>query len=206
LSDERVGDPGPIPRAAIVAVGALAAVVVVLVGLSLRKPKLPEFAPTAVGAAAPLGPGPHLLTVDASNAERWLRVDLARGTVVDDPYAPWDLAFRRFEVRLNGGPGFAGQAGALELGTMPLDSVHALPLDGYRGMEVSGRDTTVAVLEHWYAYSYTTHVLQPLDRTYALRTADGRRLALRFESYYCPGAQPGCVTLRYRFFDDGPSS
>ena len=65
----------------------------------------------------------------------------------------------------------------------------------------AGRDTTLAVLEDWYSYSYTTHVLRPRDRTFALRTRDGRHAALRFLSYYCPGAQPGCVTLRFRFLD-----
>jgi hypothetical protein len=129
-------------------------------------------------------------------------VDLSRGGVVDDPAAQtWDIAFRRFGVRLNGGPGFAGAAGALDLGAVPLDSVTAVPREGYVGMAATGRDTTHAMLDDWYTYSYTTHVLRPRDRTFALRTARGRHAALRFLSYYCPGAQPGCVTLRYVLFD-----
>ena len=68
-------------------------------------------------------------------------------------------------------------------------------------MRAQGRDTTLAVVEDWYSYSFTTHVLRPRDRTFAIRTAAGRHAALRFLSYYCPGAQPGCVTVRYRFVD-----
>lgn len=191
----------PIPRGALVAVGALALVVVVLVGLSLRRPELPEFAPTAAGAPPPEGPGPHAVTVDATSPDVWKYVDLARGSVADDPASGWDLAFRRFEVRINGGAGSTGRGGAIDLGAVPLDSVSSLPADGYRGMEAAGRDTTNAVLDHWYAYSYTTHVLTPKDRTLAVMTRDGRRAAVRFVSYYCPGAQPGCVTVRYRFMD-----
>ena len=173
----------------------------VLVALSLRQPELPEFAPSAIGGEPPAGPGPHLLTIDASDPERWHYIDLARGTLVPNPAAGWDLAFRRFEVRVNGGAGFAGGAGVRALGAIPLDSVASVPADGYEAMRAEGRDTTLAVLEDWYSYSYTTHVLRPRDRTYALRTASGRPAALRFESYYCPNAQPGCVTLRYRLLD-----
>jgi hypothetical protein len=91
--------------------------------------------------------------------------------------------------------------GVLDLGTLPLDSVRAPPSEGYVGMEASGRDTTHALLDGWYSYSFTTHVLSPHPRTFAVRTASGRHAALAFVSYYCPGAQPGCVTVRYRFLD-----
>jgi hypothetical protein len=89
--------------------------------------------------------------------------------------------------------------GGSGVSAVALDSVTSVPTEGYRGMEAVGRDTTLAVLNDWY--SYTTHVLRPRDQTFALRTAAGRRAAVRFLSYYCPGAQPGCVTLRYRFID-----
>ncbi len=182
--------------------GVLVALVLTLVGLSLRRPELPEFAPTPVEASpAPLGPGEHLLTIDATDENDWRYVDLARGTVVNDASAGWDIAFRRFEVRVNGGAGYAGQGGAVDLGPIALDSVVTLPSTGYQGMEAHGRDTTNAVFDHWYAYSYTTHVLTPKDRTLAVRTHDGRGAALRFVSYYCTGAEPGCVTVRYRFID-----
>ena len=194
--------PPPIPRAAKVAIGGLTALVVVLVGLTLRAREVPVFGPTAIGGAAPVGAGPHQVTVDASNPERWTHLSLARGSVVAAPGPlDWDLAFRRFEVRVNGGAGERGQGGALDLGAVALDSVTAAPETGYVGMEAAGRDTTETLLNDWYGYSYTSHLLEPRDRTYALRTADGRRVALRFLSYYCPGAQPGCVTLRYRFLD-----
>jgi hypothetical protein len=193
--------PARVDRKGVVIVAALVAVVLALVGLSLRSPELPEYPPTPVGGDPPLGAGPHLLTVDASDPESWRYVDLARGTVVEDPAVGWDLAFRRFEVRVNGGAGAAGRAGVIDLGAVAFDSVTMVPADGYAGMEAQGRDTTLAVAADWYSYSYTTHVLRPRDRTFAIRTAVGRRAALRFSSYYCPGARPGCVTIRYRFID-----
>ena len=182
-------------------------VTIVLVGLSIRRPELPVFAPSPILAAGEsadsLEPGEaRTLTVDSSDPERWRYVDLARGTVVEAPGPTgWDLAFRRFEVRVNGGAGSGAGAGVIDLGEVPLDAVRTVPASGYVGMTASGRDTTQALLEGWYSYSFTTHVLRPEPRTFALRTATGRHAALEFVSYYCPGAQPGCVTLRYRFLE-----
>jgi hypothetical protein len=188
-------------------IAGLGLAAVVLVVLSIRRPELPEFAPSPVfsgeGPADTLDPAaPRLLTIDATDPERWRYVDLTRGTVVETP-APdaWDLAFRRFEVRVNGGAGSAAHGGIVPLEEVTLDSVRSVPAAGYEGMSANGRDTTHAVLDGWYSYSFTTHVLRPEPRTYAVRTAGGRHAALEFVSYYCPGAQPGCVTLRYRFVE-----
>ena len=87
----------------------------------------------------------------------------------------------------------------LDLGAVPLDSVLRLPREGYVGMTAAGRDTSQTLLEDWYSYSFTSHVLQARDRTLGVRTATGQHAALRFLSYYCPGAQPGCVTMSYMF-------
>ena len=191
-----------VSRRALGAVGGLVAVAVVLVGLSLRNPDLPEYPPSPVQEGGDVGSEPRILTVDASDPDRWRYVDLARGTVVEDPAdTAWDLAFRRFEARVNGGEGFAGSGGVLDLGTVPLDSVLRLPSEGYVGMTIAGREVSQALLEDWYSYSFTSHVLRPRDRTLGIRTANGQHAALRFLSYYCPGAQPGCVTVRYVFVE-----
>lgn len=185
----------------------LVLVAVVLVAGSLRRPEVPTFPPTPPEPreVADVPMGPVVYTVDASDPERWVFFDFSRGSVVSDPVGGWDLAFNRFNVIVNGGPGFAGQGGALDLGPVPLDSVGELPVEGY-GVTEAGRDSVNAVLERWYAYSFTSHLLTPLDRTFAIRTADGRYARLRFLSYYCPGARPGCVTFEYVYHGDGGRS
>ena len=196
--------PG-VSRVGLAAVGALVAGAIVLVALSLRQPDVPEYPPTPAEGSGDGGAGPRILTVDASDPDRWRYVNLARGTVVEDPSGTeWDLAFRRFEARMNGGDGFPGVGGVLDLGAVSLDSVLRLPIEGYVGMTAVGRDTSQTLLEDWYSYSFTSHVLQAKDRTLGVRTATGRHAALRFLSYYCPGAQPGCVTLRYLFLPTSP--
>ena len=199
------------PTGAQVAIAAIALTAVVLVVLSLRSPQLPEFPPSPIlGADADRGGGNsggvQLLTVDASDPDTWRHVDLERGTVVEAPGPDgWDLAFRRFEVRVNGGAGGQAGAGVLVLDDVALDSVPSVPVSGYVGMSARGRDTTHALLDEWYSYSFTSHVLRPTPRVFAVRTARGLHAALEFVSYYCPGAQPGCVTVRYRFVEPSES-
>ena len=195
------------PTRAQISIAALVLAAIALVVLSLRRPELPEFPPNPILNAnadreARNAGEAHLLTVDASDPEIWRYVDLERGTVVEAPGPDgWDLAFRRFEVRVNGGAGREAGAGVLALGDVTFDSVRSVPASGYVGMSARGRDTTHALLDDWYSYSFTSHVLRPTPRVFAVRTAQGRHAALEFVSYYCPGARPGCVSVRYRFVD-----
>jgi hypothetical protein len=186
-------------------VGIITVVTVLLVGASLRQPPIVTYLPTPpdpreVGDG-PVGPTVH--TVDARSGQDWTFFDFSRGSTVEDP-APdeWDLAFRRFHVMVNGGPGFAGEGGVLDLGEGTLDTLASVPREGYAAA-VSGRDSTSAALARWYAYSWSSHVLTPRPRVYAVRTADGRYAALEILGYYCPGADPGCPTFRYRYQGSG---
>lgn len=178
---------------------------VTMIVFSLRTPAVEEFAPTPPDPA-PAGDtlvGPRTYTVDASDPDAWRYFDFSRGSVVSSPGpTDWDLAFRRFHVVANGGAGFAGRGGLLNLGEVPFDSVQTVPASGYVPTEV-GTDTTSAATEDWYRYSFTSHLLRPRPRTYAVRTADGRYAKLRIVGYYCEGAQPGCLTFRYVYQGDG---
>jgi hypothetical protein len=189
----------PVPRT-LLAAGALFVLAVAwLVGMTLRRPTLPVYPPTPL-APRPAGAqlvGPVLVTIDATDPRRWRFFSFAGGTVLERP-APrdWDLAVRRFQVMLNGGAGFAGDAAARDLGDVAFDDVRLLPVDGYQAGAARG-DSVHPVLRRWYRYSYMSHLLRPKANVYAVRTADGRYAKLQFIGYYCPGAMPGCVTFRY---------
>lgn len=185
----------------ILVVGAAA----LLIAVSLRRPAITTYVPTG-SAPRPVGDtlvGAVTYTVDASAPDRWRFFDFSRGSVVDDPGPrEWDLAFRRFHVVANGGEGFPGRGGIVDLGPVPFDSVEAVPAEGYLGSRAAG-DTTHPATEDWYRYSFTSHVLRPKGRTYAVRTADGRYAKVEILGYYCPGARPGCLTFRYAYQGDG---
>lgn len=190
-------------------VGGIACLAVGLVALTLVRPEPPTFAPSHIGPPereeAPRGPVTY--TVDASDPDRWVYFSFSSGSVVHDPGRfEWDLAFRRFRVIANGGEGFPGMAGILDLGEVTFDAVGAAPPDGYDQTLVQQGDSVHPVAERWYDYSFFSHLLSPRPRVYALRTADGRYAKLEFLGYYCPGARPGCVTFRYEYQPEGGTS
>lgn len=160
------------------------------------RPEVPAFEPSPVT--------PHLppdtlivdtLTVDARDTHAWQFVDFARRSVVVPPdTAGWTLALRRFDLVPSGA--------AVDLGIIAFDSVRSVPAAGLVLSEFS-RDTTNGALHRWYAYSFVTHIMSPNGHVYGIRTRDGRFAKLEVLSYYCPGAEAGCVTFRYAYQPSG---
>ena len=188
-------------RTAIVIIGLLMIVAVIFVLSSLRQPAPLTFYPVSAVDPQEVGDrlvGPSLLTVDGRGNELVL-LDFSSGSVVESPDPlGWDLAFRRFTILANGGPDFSGQGGILDLGVTSLDSLRTVPTNGY-APNTPGREVSNAATAAWYEYSWTSHVLSPKPNIFAVRTADGRYAVFQILSYYCPAAQAGCTTIRYRY-------
>jgi hypothetical protein len=181
----------------------LALAAVVLVSLTLRQPSVVTYPPTPpapkdVGAALV---GPVLYTVDATSAETWRHFSFGLGSVVDSA-TQWDLAFRRYQIIVNGGPGYGGQGGVLDLGARSFDEVRAVPATGYVPNETRGDPRNPAIAS-WYEYGFFSHVLKPKPHVWAVRTAAGRYAKLEILGYYCTGGQPGCLTFRYVYQGNG---
>ena len=189
----------------VLAIGAMVAVAVTLVTLSVRRPAVPTYAPTP-SSPRDVGPalvGPVVYTVDATSPDQWRYFSFRLGSVLEPAGAQeWDLGFRRYQVIVNGGPRFAGHAGAVDLGRITFAEVNSAPETGYQatGGDAEPRHPALA---GWYSYSYFSHVLTPTPRVWAIRSADGRYAKLEFVSYYCPNLEPGCVTFRYVYQGDG---
>ena len=189
---------------------AFVAFLLVIVTSSLVRPEVETFVPTPpapedVGDAVV---GPVTYTVDARSHDGWVHFDFSRGSVVDidaRSSLDWDIAFQRHRMLTNGGAtNPMGQGGVLDLGPASIDSATIeLADDGFVADQRSGDVGRNALLEDWYDYSWTSHILSPTDRTYALRTADGNYAVFRIIGYYCPGGRPGCLTFRYRYRGDG---
>lgn len=172
---------------------------VALVTMSFNRPGVEAYVPTPPNPseAGQTLVGPVEYTVDATSTDAWQFFDFSRGSVVEDPGArDWDLAFRRFHIIANGGPGFSGDGGIIRLEDADFDAVSELPDAPYVETRVR-RDSVNAAIERWYAYGWTSHLLTPHPAVYAVRTADGRYAKVQLLAYYCPGAQPGCLTFRY---------
>ncbi len=189
------------PPAAIVIIGFLLIAAVIFVASSLRRPVPLTFYPVSAVNPQEVGDqlvGPSVVTVDA-RVDGFAYFDFSRGSVVPSPSSlGWDLAFQRFTILANGGRDFAGQGGILALGVTSLDSLTAVPPGGYAA-NTAGREVSNPATAQWYDYSWTSHVLSPKPKVFAVRTADGRYAVFEILSYYCPTAQAGCTTIRYRY-------
>lgn len=192
-------------RGPLVAVVVVVVVAVALVALTLRQPEVPTYAPTppTPADAGRALVGPRLYTVDATNGERWRYFSFRVGAVIDEAAGTdWDLAFRRYQIIANGGPGFFGRAGIVDLGAVRFDDVHTVPATGYRENEGTP-DPRNPAIAGWYSYGFFSHVLSPKPHVWAVRTADGRFAKMEILAYYCPGSTPGCLTFRYVYQGDG---
>ncbi|MFQ5888849.1 MAG: HmuY family protein [Gemmatimonadota bacterium] len=173
-----------------------------LVATSLWRREPPAFPithRTPQEAGDSLGRG--LVTLDARDRRAWVRFDFSRSAVVEsgEP-AGWDVAARRHRLIVNGGQGFAGHGGVIEVTGTPYEAVGEAPDEGYTGSRVTaGGDSVNSVFDGWYRYGFFSHLLEPKPATYIVRTADGRYAKLRILSYYCPGAEPGCLTFEYSY-------
>jgi len=183
--------------------GFVALMALVVVG-SVTRPTPPGF------AATPLTPrarpeslaGPDTVTLDARADDRWTRFDLARRTVAAGG-EPWDLGVKRHHLVVKGGTGLGGAGGVLRL-DRPFADIMEAPPDGYAPSRVTpGGDTVNATFDGWYRYGYLSHLLTPRPATFVLRTHDGRFAKFSILNYYCPGADPGCLTLVYTYQGDG---
>lgn len=194
-------------RSRVIPAALVAAIVLVAVSLvvgTLGRPEPSTWPPTPP-APREVGNGvvgPVVVTVDASDGSHWRYWDFSRASVVDSPGPlEWDLAFRRNEIAVNGGPGLRGAGGAWAF-PAPFDSVRMAPVQGYRAA-AGTRDSANPAFEDWYDYGLTTHLLTPRPVTYAIRTADGKYAKMEILGYYCPGARAGCLTFRYVYRGDG---
>jgi hypothetical protein len=197
----------PLPPWLVVAGSVFLLATLTLVVFSIRRDPPPGYPISALEPGPePTGlTGERLVTIDARDPGRWARLDLSRAALVEDgDPGSWDIAARRFRIVVNGGVGFDGNAGALRLPERTFESVSEAPAEGFVTSQVTaGGDTIHSELDDWYRYGFFSHLLEPEDAVYVIRTADGRYARLEIVGYYCPGANPGCLTLRYVYQGDG---
>lgn len=142
--------------------------------------------------------------VDATSEEDWIHVDLASGRqvfVVDEAAdVRWDVAFRRFNVVLNGG--VSGDAGveATWIDDVRLAEVTTSPSEGWRTDAPDGDDEDTEpdlALGGWWDYDPATHVLTPFSRVYVIRTPDGD-FALEMLDYYNAAGSSGYPSFAWK--------
>lgn len=171
----------------------------------------------ASGGIAPLGrasftPGSAstVVQLDAADEEDWVYLDLAGArqsvpTTPENDAGGWDIAWRRTDIKLNGG---ASGAGDRELharlrddwaarSSVPAgadwhtDTAEALAFVTYPPREIGGECAFAADGDYgWYYYSgfcdkgNGNHYISPRDAVYLLRGRSGQVWKLRVLAYY----------------------
>ena len=153
---------------------------------------------------------PIVYTIDARSENVWVYFDFSRGAVVpvlDPKQDAWDLAFKRYVMKTNGGRSNPdGQAAVLKLARRDFVAVSKVPGDVEFQADVHPKNRLhpfSPVLEKWYNYSYLANVLAPKRAVYVVRTQDGKYAKMRMLSYYCTGNVAGCMTFEYVYQGDG---
>lgn len=155
---------------------------------SIKPEEKPGFEITE--AAAHLDGEIWQVTLDVKSRHQWTGFSFSTGKKLTE-LDPADLLGRRHHVRAPGG--------AIRLGDIPLEEA-TLPETVVWQMDEGDADQVLnPAFGKWYTYSFFTHMLDPIGRTYAIRQAQaGRVVFVRIESYYCKPEGSGCLTLRYR--------
>jgi len=150
------------------------------------------------GIAVATEDGGISLVMDATDAERWSALDLDGGRVTVEEDSGWDLAFQRFEIKVNGGISGDGGVEVVAVSAMYQDDIE-VPAGGWLTDEpdADGDEVPEYALLTWYSYDYETHLLNPAEVVYIVRTSEDALFKLAFDSYYDNSGTPARISLRF---------
>jgi hypothetical protein len=141
--------------------------------------------------------GVTLMNVDATNKNSEVFVDLDQGREMkaDEAFSTnqWDLAFKRYEISMNGGAGNpTGSVKALVLDGQDFGALTRAPADGY------AQDGATAVLGGWWDYDLLAHrVLTRPNLMYVVVSSEGTYFKLKMLEYYDSSGTPAAISLEY---------
>ena len=149
------------------------------------------------------GDGTFTSSVDATSYDDWVYVSLASGAQVSpaDPLSSydWDIAFRRYEIIVNGGISGIGEVTAMWLDYETWG--YAVPYEGAIppfGWTTDSDDAFV--MGDWYDYDFLFHTLSPKPGIYLV---DGISdvYALEFLDYYDDAGDSGVPSYLWHVVD-----
>ena len=153
------------------------------------------------------GDGSTTTTVDASDTESWVYLNLATGSevTVESPASDdsWDLAFRREKIMSNGGVSGSGGVEIARVAPGDFEGMLAAPSGGYETDQDDTDDTDVDPdyvflgPTPWYDYDFASHTLSPADYVYAIRSVEGAYYKLEMLDYYNEPGDGGYPQFRW---------
>lgn len=169
------------------------------------------------------GNGIYTVTVNATDKESWVYFNLADRTQVASPAEPtrdstWDLGFRRFFIKSNGGVSGAAQVQVspiLNASFEELDAAPSAPEGGWLqdrsksqmspdappdvvvsdDVDYAFNQSTSLSESGWYNYQPDDHTLSPAAVVYVVQTR-GRYFKIQLLNYYDGAGTPAVVSFR----------
>jgi hypothetical protein len=142
------------------------------------------------------------VTIDATNkgSQVYFDIDLGREMKVDEAFSTnaWDLAFKRYEVSMNGGAG--NPTGVVEVAVLKgvdYDGLGQVPASANFLQDGAG---PVFNTEEggWYTYDLGKHQLVTRDDlVYVVKSSDAKFYKLKMLSYYDGNGTPASISLKY---------
>ncbi len=162
------------------------------------------------------GDGTTTTTVNATSHEDWIYLQFS-SKAQTTPSGPedsqeWDVAFRRFDLMLNGGVSGTGGMQVIVLPGQDFDALTEAPAGTYGTDEVDGDDDDsdpdlffASEEGGWYDYDVSTHVLTPKEQVYVIRSSGGEYFKLRFLTYYDEAGTSGYLQFQWGEIEALPS-
>ena len=141
------------------------------------------------------GDGSFTTSVDATAMDAWIGFDFQSGGEAAESTTSWDLGFRRFEVKSNGGTSGEGGVEVAILAGADFATLARAPLDGWSSDTAEASPFNAG--DGWYAYDINSHVLTPRDLIYVIRSAEGAYFKLEFTDYYDDAGTSGYPAFRW---------
>ncbi len=152
-------------------------------------------------------------SVNATSVEDWIYLDFGSGEEVY-PSAPdesdtWDIAYRRYHMRLNGGVSGNQDVAALALPGQNFSELSTVPQGDFSTDQEDGDDEGdepdyyfASEAGTWYDYNPMTHVLTPKEQVYVIRSAEGTHYKYAIETYYSEAGTAGHLTVSWAALED----
>lgn len=139
--------------------------------------------------------GVRSITINAMDYENWVKLHLDEGVTDGDQ---WDIAIRRYAIRINGGESGVG----LGLGQWLEGDLFSADTDTPEvDWTADGVTPDTTIFGDWFDYDGMTHQLSPKDRTYFVKSHDAARYYMfAIEDYYTspPARDSGCMQLLWK--------
>lgn len=139
--------------------------------------------------------------IDATDkgSQVFLDLDLGKEMKADEAFSTndWDLAFKRYEISMNGGAG--NPTGVVRAAVLKDVSFESLTQALATGYQQDGATSVFNGVEGgWYFYDLGKHQLVTrADLLYVVQSSDGTYFKLQMLGYYDDKGTPASLTLRY---------